>query len=170
MSLNNNAKEFDDLVRKYQVFKRRVPNVVAIRAVNFFKRNFRVGGFVDKPFRKWKKGSNPRKTGATLVQSGRLRRNIKKLKVNFRRIVVGVPANIKYARLHNEGGEIPITPKMRRFFWAMHKKTGADYWKGLALTKKTHLTIPQRTFIDDSVVLDKDLRKTIIQELEKSLT
>lgn len=170
MSINNNAKEFDVLIKKYQGAKKRLPNKIAITAVNFFKRNFKVGGFVDSPFRKWKDSTNPRKRGTTLVQSGRLRRSIKKLKVSFRWIVVGVPSDVKYARIHNEGGNIPITPKMRRYFWAMYKKTGADYWKALALTSKKHITIPERTFIDDSVVLEKDIKTVIINELEKSLT
>ena len=172
MPINNNAGEFDELARKYRAFKRSLPNKVAITAANFFKKNFRLGGFNGKPFKKWKKPANPRKTGSTLVGagSGRLRRNIKKLRANFRMVVVGVPANIQYARIHNEGGKIPITPKMRRYFWAMHKKTGNDYYKGLALTKKTHFDMPERKFIGDSPVLAKELEELIIGELKKAMT
>ena len=170
MSNNKNTNQFRDLERKYLAFKRRVPNKIAITAVNFFKRNFKVGGFVDSPFRKWKKNANPRKRGAILVKSGRLRRGIKKLKVTSTKVVVGVSSQIKYARIHNEGGKIPITQKMRRYFWAMHKKTGNEFYKNMALTSKTHIEIPERTFIDDSVSLEKTLDRMLIKELEKAVS
>ena len=48
-----------------------------------------------------------------------------------------------------------VTPKMRRYAWAQHyREAGGDkkkdtFWKRLALTKKTKLTvrIPQRRFM-----------------------
>ena len=53
------------------------------------------------------------------------------------KVIVGIANHNHYAKIHNEGGKILITPKMRRFFWAKFKETGKEYWKGLALTKNT---------------------------------
>ena len=68
---------------------------------------------------------------------------------------VVISANSPYAAIHQFGGTIkptiPITPKMRKFFWAKFYETGIDSWKGIALTKKKELKpviqIPARPFI-----------------------
>lgn len=166
---NNNAGEFDRLAGKYRNFKRTIPHKAAITMVNFFKRNFNVGGFVDVPFKRWKKSTYPG-ARATMVRSGNTRREIKKIQVSQSRVVVGIANHNHYAKIHNEGGKILITPKMRRFFWAKYKETGKDYWKGLALTKKTHIDIPQRKFIGESKALEKTLDRMLIAELRKALS
>lgn len=165
---NNNAREFDKLSRKYRNFRRTVPQKAAITMVNFFKRNFNVGGFVDVPFQRWKKSTYPG-ARATMVRSGNTRREIKKIQISESRVVVGIANHNHYAKIHNEGGKIPITPKMRRFFWAKFKETGKDYWKWLALTKKSFIEIPQRKIIGDSIALEKTLDRMLILELKKAL-
>lgn len=165
---NNNAREFDKLSRKYRNFRRIVPQKAAITMVNFFKRNFNVGGFVDVPFQRWKKSTYPG-ARATMVRSGNTRREIKKIQISESRVVVGIANHNHYAKIHNEGGKIPITPKMRRFFWKKFKETGKDYWKWLALTKKSFIEIPQRKIIGDSIALEKTLDRMIISELKKAL-
>ena len=165
---NNNAREFDKLSRKYRNFRRTVPQKAAITMVNFFKRNFNVGGFVDVPFKRWKK-STYSGARATMVRSGNTRREIKKIQISESRVVVGIANHNHYAKIHNEGGKIPITPKMRRFFWAKFKETGKDYWKWLALTKKSFIEIPQRKIIGDSIALEKTLDRMLISELKKAL-
>lgn len=166
MPNQNNARELDRLLAKYRNFKRIIPQKAAITMVNFFKRNFNVGGFVDVPFQKWKKSTYP---GArtTMVRSGNTRREIKKIQVSQSRVVVGIGNHNHYAKIHNEGGKILITPKMRRFFWAKYKESGKEYWKWLALTKKTHIDMPQRKFIGDSKALEKTLDRMILSELKK---
>lgn len=53
---------------------------------------------------------------------------------------------VPYAGIHEYGGSfsIPVTERMRRFFWAMYYKTGEDKWRGMALTKKTSFKITIR--------------------------
>lgn len=106
--------------------------------------------------------------------------------------------DVIYAQIHNEGGTIPVkvTPKMRRFAWAKYyqlageskspgkgKKRGkqgksesnipeeALKWKGLALTKKTELSIniPKRQFMGDSAELDVKIQNYIEKEILKIL-
>ena len=68
---------------------------------------------------------------------------------------VVISANSPYAAIHQFGGTlkptIPITSRMRKFFWAKYFETGFDSWKVLALTKKKELKpvihIPARPFI-----------------------
>lgn len=57
------------------------------------------------------------------------------------------PNVVRYAPIHEDGGTIQITPKMRKFFWAMFAKTGDEGWKWMALTKKTVITIPARPYM-----------------------
>jgi len=62
---------------------------------------------------------------------------------------VEIEIAVPYAKIHEEGGTIPaysllITPKMRRFFWAMWYETREDKWKGAAL-KRGGVTMPART-------------------------
>lgn len=165
---NDNSRVFDDLKKEYQDFRDELPRKVGVTAVNFFKRNFTLGGFADKPFKRWKGKQNPRGR-KLMVQSGTLRRGIKTLRTSRNKVVVGVGKHIQYAKLHNEGGKVAVTPKSRRFFWAMYLKTGNAYYKNLALTKKTHFDIPQRQFIGDSKALEINLERMIIKELKKAL-
>lgn len=165
MAVNNNAGEFDSLRQQYLKLRRALPRKLATTAVNFFKRNFRVGGYVDTTFTKWKDSNNGR---STMVKSGNLRRAIKKIYVRPNRIVVGVAGNIPYARIHNEGGKIAITPKMRRYFWGMFLQTNDEKYKWMALTKKTHIEIPQRQFIgEDNKAVEKTLEREIIRQMKK---
>ena len=68
---------------------------------------------------------------------------------------VVISANSPYAAIHQYGGTlnptIPITSRMRKFFWAKYYETDYDIWKGLALTKKNELKpviqIPARPYI-----------------------
>lgn len=162
---NNNSKAFDSLTTKYLKIRRRLPNKLAIVAVNFFKRNFKVGGYVDTSFTKWK--DSGKKNRKTLVNTGNLRRSIKKIYSSIKKVVVGVTGTIPYAQIHNEGGKIEITPKMRRNFWYMYGKTGDVKYKAMALTPKTHIDIPQRQFIgEDNKAIEIALDREIIRQFK----
>ena len=49
----------------------------------------------------------------------------------------------KYARMQDEGGTTHprVTPRMRRWAWAMYSQYHEGLYKGLALTKKDRLTV-----------------------------
>jgi phage gpG-like protein len=167
---NNNSITFGQLEKKYKTFRSQIPRRIAMSTENFFKRNFQVQGFVDQPFKKWPERKNPKDKGrAILVKSGKLRRAIKPLKITEKVVVVGVGEHIPYAALHNSGGKIKVTPKMRRFFWAKYMETQDEYYKSLALTKKQYLTMPKRQFIGESKALYVALDRMIARQLEKAL-
>lgn len=170
MPSQDNAKQFAVLEKKYEDFRNAMPDKIAVAAVNFFKRNFELQGFVDKQLTKWKPLSNPRDKGRKILRKrGVLKNAIKKFESSRTKVVIGVGADVKYASIHNEGGMVKITPKMRRYFWAMFKKTNEEYYKGLAMTKKTHLDIPQRKYIGDSEGLVKAIDRLNIKELKIAL-
>lgn len=81
----------------------------------------------------------------TLVDTGQLRNSIKTVIRSRNEIVIA--SDLPYANIHNYGGRIRITDKMRDFFWSKYYKTNNNDWKYMALTKKTHITIPKRQFI-----------------------
>lgn len=65
---------------------------------------------------------------------------------------------LPYARIHEEGGRIPVTEKMRGFFWAMHLQAAegsedAERWKALALGAEanSHFTIPARPYAEPAL-------------------
>lgn len=84
--------------------------------------------------------------------------------VNF---VWGV--NLPYGNLHESGGVRPITPKMRKFFWAMYyiNRWGKQaMWKRLAIRgkgQKDFITFPPRPFLRPAI----DDSRTMINELIK---
>ena len=166
--MNNNAKHFDNYIADYKALRRKLTRIYGIEAVNLFKENFDKEGFIagNGRLQKWKK--TRRNTGRkVLTKTRKLRRGIHIKRIGNGRVTVGVDSNIKYAKIHNEGGVIPITPKMRRYFWAMFKQTGDSYYKGMALTKKTEFVIPQRKFIGNTTAMKPRLDRRTIKELEK---
>jgi phage gpG-like protein len=143
-------------------------------AVNFFRASFRnQGQKINGSIKKWpSRGGHPdRRDGRDLlVDSGRLRRGIIVKSASSGRVVIGVDAIVSsYASLQNDGGNIQVTPKMRKFFWAMWHQSKDDFWKGMAITKKTHIQIKARPFIYDSPDLANEITKDIEKRLKKIL-
>ncbi len=138
--LNQIAAEFDR--RKPTIMRR-----LAVEAVNYSKRSFRRKGWDGENWPARAPG-NEDPSRALLVKSGRMR-NATRYQVS--RDTAVLINDTEYASIHNRGGVLhpTVTKKMRGFAWMMHKKTGNDKWKGLALTKKTRLDIkiPQRKFL-----------------------
>ncbi len=115
-----------------------------------FDNNFEKESFFTTP---WEPSQRAKNTGGkTLQDRTHLRKSIHAY-INGSKIVF--ESNKNYAAIHNFGGTIHskprVTPKMRRWAWAKYKETKQDKYKGLALTKKTRLsikaTMPPRQFI-----------------------
>ena len=116
---NNNAYKIELTLQRYNAGKPAAMKAIAYIAEQFFKASFRKqegGG------KKWapRKFNMPGKQRALLMNRGTLRNEIKGTS-SANRAVIYNP--LPYAEIHNEGGTITITPKMRRFFWAMYFKT-----------------------------------------------
>jgi phage gpG-like protein len=140
VGLEENRKMLDDLRRLdlSQWFGGDAAKVVRSRLGDIMKMG------VDRP--KWP-AHHPftlenKKTSTMMIESGALFRSITEktgnsiFEVTSRSMEIG--SNLVYAAIHNFGGKIPVTPKMRSFL----------HWKGLHLKKTTNaITIPQREYL-----------------------
>jgi len=137
---------------------------IARDLAQYFDRSFERKAFDGKA---WKVRRHRNAKGSLLLQTGQLRRSISH-RVSGRTITF--VSHLPYARIHNDGGEIKVTAKMKKFFWAMYRKNSvrikkrktdgqvtsatrkfsedAEFWKSLALKKVgSTIKIPQRQFI-----------------------
>lgn len=147
-----------------------------------FDRNFERQAFFSE---KWARRKSPIRPGrAILVDTGKLRQSIRSQSTdNSIRFFTDLP----YAGIHNEGGEIKVTRKMKAFFWHKYyeatgsfgrKKNGerrndkrtiqlsteAEFWKCMALMKVGQsITIPKRQFLGASPEVEQAV-KDIIEE------
>lgn len=78
-----------------------------------------------------------RKTGA-LINSWKVRSNILKATIT---------SDMPYAAIQNYGGRIRITDRMRKKMWALYKQYGLPVYKAIAITKKSHITIPPKNYL-----------------------
>lgn len=158
----------------------RAPRIVGVKATNFFRENYRKGGWKDGGFHKWRitrrqmsgEPGAANNYGPLLSSRNRLFHAIRHTAGDAS---VTIHNDTPYAAIHNEGGEVSprITPKMRKYFWAMYYKAGgkeggdvADKYKWMAVNKpedgRLHIKIPQRKFIYDS----QDVRALVVQILK----
>lgn len=148
---------------------RNLPLQIGNEAEVFFKDNFNKQGFDDDGLDKWVERKHPVPGRNILTKSGRLKKEIRKQVIGLKVMVKVMGASEKYADIHNFGGTITIrvTDKLRKYAWKMWYATGAGYWKGIALTKKSTLTIkmPQRKFIGASRTLDRKISALIEKQL-----
>lgn len=105
-----------------------------------------------------------------MTSTGYLRDSIEVAEKTNHSITIG--SYVQYAQIHNEGGtiHIPITPKMKKYFWAMYQKTKDEKWKYMALTKKQNISLkfPKRQFMGYSATLMKILDEELKKYIEKS--
>jgi phage gpG-like protein len=89
-----------------------------------FDRNFERQAFFD---RKWPSARHANSRGSALQRTGALRKSI-----GSKRGSSGISwtSPLPYATIHNEGGQIEVTKKMKSFFWAMFYKTHGAITKG----------------------------------------
>jgi len=145
-----------------------------------FDRNFERKAFFDSP---WKEVRIPNRRGSLMIRSGALRRSIR-ASVAFGSVTFSSSA--PQARILNEGGVIPVTAKMKKYFWAMYYKCvggvryniktrsamhdsrskrltlEAQYWKLLALKKEgSMIKVEARRFIGHHAQVDHCIREVI---------
>ena len=176
---------------------KRWPARVGEMAIAHFKKNFREGGWNDNGLTRWKttKRQEQGGKGAYYAYGPLLSRQANLMngftyKAGSGQVVVA--NNLRYARIHNEGGTVrhPITPRMRRYAWhrffeaaGITKEDSAEerkrkeaamddadrFWKRLALTPKqtSVVNIPQRRFMGHSAELSQKIRDYTEQELLK---
>ena len=156
-----------------------------------FDRNFERKAFFDE---KWPATKLTYHRGSLMMRTGRLRKSLLSPKVTSNGIIWS--SSLPYADIHNNGGEIRVTPQMRKFFWAKYyqtssattkKKNGeasssarnrklsieAEQWKALALKPiGSIIKIEKRQFIGSHPQVDKHIKDVInhnFGELKKEM-
>lgn len=147
-----------------------------------FDKNFERQAFFTEA---WQRRKSPvRGNGHILVDTGGLRRSIKSRSDDNS---ITFYSDEPHAAIHNEGGEIRVTERMKRYFWARYKEstggfgrkkdggmrnnarnrrlsTEAEFWKLMALMKVgSTVKIPRRRFLGASPEVEKMCR-TIIED------
>lgn len=147
--------------------EKRITQDLAVELADEFDRNFERKAFFTE---KWASTKINNSRGSVMNRSGNLRRSIK---YNVRDGMILFSSSLPYASIHNEGGEITVTAKMKSYFWAMYyQATGgittkanggeskskknvkltdeAAKWKSLALMKIGHkIKVEKRQMVGD---------------------
>lgn len=150
-----------------------------------FKTNFERQAFFSEA---WERRKSPiRNEGrAILIDTGQLRRSISS-RVTENSVIFYT--DLPYAAIHNEGGEIKMTKRMKGYFWHKYyeatgsfgrKKDGtlrrtkknarltteADFYKWMALKKEgSTIKIPRRQFIGTSPEVEQVVREIIEENI-----
>lgn len=163
---------------------RRILKDIRVEMGDEFDRNFERQAFFSEAWQRRKSPTRP--GGSILIDSGTLRRSIQS-----RTTETGITffTTLPYAGIHNDGGEIRVTRRMKRFFWAKYyestgafgrKKNGerrndkrtvqlsteAEFWKCLALMKEgSTIKIPRRRFLGVSPEVEQAVREIIEENI-----
>jgi phage gpG-like protein len=165
----------------------KIINDLRVDLADEFDKNFERKAFFND---KWQDRQRNGK-GSLLLVSGKLRRSIRS-KIEGESIIFS--SSEPYAKIHNEGGEITVTPKMKKYFWAKYcelsgkvkyKKDGtksqskrassisdlALWYKSMALKKTgSKIKIPKRQFIGFSNETNKIIEKVLNNDLKEIQT
>ena len=166
--------------------RRRILRDIQVELSEEFDRNFERQGFFGESWQRSRRSADG--GGSTLIDTGSLRRS---LRSRVRGDGVEFWSDRPYAGIHNEGGEIVVTARMKRFFWAKYyeaqgglgrKKDGrlrntkknrglsgaAEFWHQMALKKVgSKIVIPRRMFLGWSAGVSKIVERVIDEELER---
>jgi phage gpG-like protein len=154
-----------------------------------FDKNFERKAFFDKP---WDNTKIPNRKGSLMARTNGLRRSMKSKQTNDG---LSWTSSKAYATLQNEGGEIVVTDKMKRFFWAMFYKCDgaitmkrdknkdvvmrdtnrnkrlseeAKTWRALALQKTgAKMKVKQRQFIGDHPIVRQRIEHIVNANFEE---
>lgn len=165
-----------------QAILRRILKDIQVEMSDEFDQNFEREAFFSEA---WQRRRSPmRPDGHILVDTGQLRRSIQSRTTENS---ITFYTDLPYAAIHNEGSEIVVTPRMKKYFWHKYyeatgsfgrKKDGsrrndkrtmqlsdeAEFWKFMALKKAgTTIKIPRRRFLGNSPEVEQAVR-TIIEE------
>ncbi|MDK7376141.1 phage virion morphogenesis protein [Weeksella virosa] len=149
-----------------------------------FDENFERKAFFDQawPETKWQN-----RNGSLMMRTGQLRGSINS---TIQGDGIVFTSSEAYASIHNEGGKIPVTATMKKFFWRQyyenrtsntqstawnaHAAEQASIWKAMALKPVgSIINMPKRQFIGDHPQVDEliiDAVDNIMQEVEEDIT
>lgn len=172
--------------KDYQKIIRNILRDIRVEMGDEFDKNFERQAFFNEA---WERRKSPTRLGdRALVDTGGLRRSIRVRETDSSIIFwTDHPA----AAIHNEGGDIVVTTKMKKFFWhkyyeatgafgrrkdgirrndmrTVRLSTEAEFWKWMALKKAgSVIHIPKRKFMGTGPEVEKAVREIVEENLEE---
>lgn len=168
----------------------RILKDIQVEMSDEFDKNFERQAFFSE---KWQRRKSPNRNEgrAILTDTGALRKSIgSRTTENSITFFTSLP----YAAIHNDGGEIVVTKRMKRFFWHKYYEatgafgrrkdgklrkdkrnvrldTEADFWMFMALKKAgSTIRIPRRRFLGTSPEVEKAVREIVEENLTEYFT
>ena len=165
---------------------RRILSDIRVELGDEFDRNFERRAYFNEA---WERRKSPVRPGGTiLTDTGALRRSIRS---RTGEDSITFYTDLPYAAIHNDGGEIVVTERMKRYFWHKYyaatgsfgrKKNGerrndrrtrqlateADFWRFMALKRAgTTIRIPRRRFLGTGPEVERIVREIIEDNLNE---
>ena len=159
---------------------------IRVELLDEFDRNFERKAFFSKGWQRRRGGYRSDKP--LLIDTGNLRRSIAGESTDNS---VVFTSNAPQAHIHNHGGDITVTYKMKAYFWHKFKKASggfghtkkgerrkdkrnvalseeAQFYRAMALMKVgKKIRIPQRQFIGNSPEVEEAVREIVQENLQK---
>lgn len=188
MAEKDTRKAIRELQRRINRYIRLTLKDIKTEAKEEFDRNFQRQAFFNE---KWKRRRyNQDETRGILQQSGTLRRSIR-AEIMKGNKGVAFTSSVPYARIHNEGGTITVTRRMKGWFWFKYREAAkgmgytlkgelrrnkknrqlssdAEFYRAMALKKVgSKIVIPRRQFIGEHPDLEKLLLEIARENVRK---
>ena len=172
--------DFEKKIKALETLYRRFPTQIAAIAVKFSKDRFVEQAWFDTHKEAWKPRRQRRKGGkkrsqTLLVDTGRLKKSIRKISANVNTIIIGT--DVPYAELHNYGGTVKKTVTVKQHIRKEHIRQNKRSRKKVLIkehavhshTRNMNLNIPQRQFLGNSNELTNQLMKYITEQIENAI-
>lgn len=159
-----------------------------VELMDEFDRNFERKAFFS---RAWQRRAGAyRSDKPLLIDTGRLRRSIK---AAVQGNSLSFTSTEPYAAIHNEGGVITVTKRMKGYFWFKYRQavgafarkkdgspaknkhnltltTQAEFYRAMALMKEgKKIRIPSRRFIGNAPEVEQIIRESVLRALDEHL-
>lgn len=170
-------------MNNYDKIIKKILRDIQVEMADEFDRNFERQAFFSEA---WQRRKSPLRPGTAILSGQNLRRSIRS---EIRKNSIVFRSSLPYSAIHNEGGEIKVTAKMKRFFWYKYysttgsfgrKKNGelrktkrniqlsteAEFWKFMALMKVgSTIKIPRRQFLGNAPEVEQTVREIIEENI-----
>ena len=150
------------------VFLEKLPNYIAVIWENDTMQNFENQSFDGQRWAGRKQQSS--KNRALLVQDSHLKQSID---VEAKGNTVEAGSDLKYAKIHNEGGTIIQKPTFKQRMYFSHRSDIAqstpekNKWAAMSTAKKLVIPIPKRQFLGFSKTFESSLQDFLNQKLNE---
>lgn len=162
------AKELEEKVKR---FIRITLKDISVDLKDEFDRNFEREAFFNERWARRK--HNDDETRGLLTRTGSLRRSIK-AETNSQSVVFS--SSQPYAAIHNDGGTITVTKRMKGYFWYMYRTltnnykreptTEAQFCKAMAMKRVgSKIIIPKRQFIGMHPEVERIIREIVSENI-----